>query len=244
MKKLFLLLLLSAIVNASQMVKLAGDNNYPPYSYSENGVAKGIYVDIIKSAFSKMDGYTLDLKMLAWKKAIAMTKKGKIVGFFPPYYSDERTEWTKFSEPILKETTIVFAKEKTLKNKKSFPKDFYGLTICMNRGFSLEAVAGKDLAQAVESKKITLIEANKNRDCLIRIKRKMADFYVNDQFIDTSEFSMVKKGLEVKASLGHLGFTLKTKNYPFMKDLEEKFNSVIKEMKSSGEIDKIMKKYR
>ena len=173
-----------------------------------------------------------------------MTKKGKVIGFFPPYYSDERAKWAKFSEPILKETTVIFAKQETLKNKNSFPEDFYGMRVCLNRAFSPIVMGGKELLEAIESKKITLIEANKNKDCLSRIKRKMADFYINDQFIDISEFKMIKRGVKVKENLGYIGFTLKTKNYPFMDDLQEKLNKVIKQMKKSGEIEKISQKYK
>jgi len=244
MRKIFLLLAISISVFASQTVKLVGDNNYPPYSYAEKGVAKGVYVDILKSAFSKIDGYDVKFKMMAWKKAITMTKKGKVIGFFPPYYSDERATWTKFSEPILGETTVVFAREEILKDKKSFPEDFYGMTVCLNRSFTPFVMGGDELVKAIESKKITLIEANKNKDCLARIKRKMADFYINDQLIDISEFDMVQRGIKVKSNLGHIGFTLKTKNYPYMDDLQTKVNQVIKQMKKSGEIEKIIQNYK
>jgi len=245
MKKIILLLLvLSSFLFAGKTIELAGDKDYPPYSYSENGVAKGIYVDIIKLAFSKIDAYDVKFNMMAWKKAITMTKKGMVVGFFPPYYTKSRTKWTKYSEPILEETTIIFAKDKILKNKVSFPKDFFGLTVCLNRGFDIAVMGKKDFIKAVQYKKITVTEASKNKDCLSRVKRGIADFYINDQFISLSGFDMIKRGSKVKINLGHIGFTLKTKRYPFMKDLESKLNSVIKKMKLNGEIDKIAKQYR
>lgn len=243
MKKLLIILALCSLLSA-QVVELAGDKSYPPYSYSEKGVAKGVYVDIIKSAFAKIDGYDVKFKMMAWKKAISMTKKGKVIGFFPPYYSKKRAEWLKFSESILDEKTIIYAKEKTLKNKKSFPKDFYGMKVCLNRGFTPQVMGGDALTKAVESKKIILIEANKNRDCLNRIKRNMVDFYINDQFIDISEFDMIKRGMKVKANQGYIGFTLEVKKYPFIEDLQLKINEIIKQMKKNGEIEKIAKKYR
>ena len=237
-------MLLTSSIYAAQTIELSGDMNYPPYSYKENGVAKGVYVDIINQAFSKMPNYNIKFNMMAYKRAIALTKKGKTVGFFPPQYSEERTSWTKFSEPILGETTIVFAKSETLKNKKNYPKDFYGTTVCLNRGFNQALLGGDEFAQAIKDKKIKLIEANKNRDCLTRVKRGLADFYINDQLIDISEFPSIKKGMNVKANFGHIGFTLKDSKYPFMEDLHEKFNTQIKKMKSNGQIDKIVKKYK
>ena len=244
MKKLLLIGLFVSNIFANETITLSGDMNYPPYSYKENGIAKGVYVDIIKSAFSKMPKYSVQFNMMAWKRAIALTKKGKIVGFFPPYYSKERTAWTKFSEPILEETSVIFAKDKTLKGKKDFPKDFYGTTLCINRGFTTTTQGGTELTKAVENKKIKLIEANNNNDCLSRVKRDIADFYINDQLIDISKFKSIKRGMKTNVNLGHIGFTLKESRYPFMKDLQEKFNTTIKQMKLSGEIDTILQSYK
>ena len=243
-KGLLVSLALSGTVFASQIVELAGDKNYPPYSYEQNGIPKGVYVDILKSAFSKMKDYDIRFNMMAYKRAIAMTKQGTTVGFFPPYYGKERTAWTKFSEPILAERTVIFAKNDILKTKKNYPKNFYGLTACLNRGFNQSLLGGEKFAKAVKEGRIKLIEGNDNVACLNRVNRGKADFYINDQLIDTSMFPEIKTGLKAKDNFGHVGFTLKTKNYPFIKDLENKFNEVIKSMKKSGEIEKILNNYK
>lgn len=232
------------VASAVQMIELAGDKSYPPYSYSEDGIAKGVYVEILTAAFNNIPDYDVNFNMMAWKRAIEYTKRGKMVGFFPPYYNKKRAQWTIFSEPILGETTVVFAKEGTLKIKKQYPGDFYGLTVCMNRGFSNLSLGGKKFADAVENKKIKLISGNDNKACLSRVARGMADFYINDQLIDTAKFPLIKRGMKTKENLGHVGFTLKAKKYPFIKDLQKQFNQMIKQMKKSGEIDQIIKKYR
>ena len=243
LNKLVLLGLLANSLFATQTIELLGDKSYPPYSYKENGNAKGVYVDVIKSAFAKIPEYNVKFKMVAWKRAIAMTKKGISIGFFPPYYSQERTSWSKFSEPIIDETSSVYAKETTLKGKVNFPKDFIGLTVCMNRGFT-PMTGGKEFADALKKKQIKLIEANSNKDCLARVKRGLADFYINDQLIDISSFPVIKRGMEVNSNFGHIGFTLQESKYPFMKDLQAKFNTIIKQMKKDGSIDKIVQKYK
>ena len=244
MKKLFLGLTFSICLYAGQIVELAGDKDYPPYSYSENGVAKGVYVDIIKSIFSKIDGYDVKFKMMAWKKAQIMVKTGKVVGFFPPYYSKQRLRWTKFSEPILNEKTIIFAKDEFIKKNKVFPKDFYGTTLCLNRGFMPEVMGGDKLVKAIKNDKIKLVEASKNKDCLNRVKRGLADFYINDQFIDISNFSMIDRGLSLKSNSGHIGFSLKDKKYPYIDDLKTKIDNTIVLMKKNGDIENIVKKYK
>ena len=243
LKILILAFIMCGTLFASEVVELSGDKNYPPYSYEEKGVPKGIYVDILKAAFEQMPEYKLKLKMMAYQRAINMTKEGLTVGFFPPYYGVERTAWTKFSEPILGETTVVFAKEDTLKTKKRYPEDFYGTTLCLNRGFNQLLLGGEKLSKAIKENKIKLIEGDDNQACLSRVVRGMADFYINDQLIDTKKFPIIKKGMKAKENFGHVGFTLQDKNYPYMKDLQNRFNAIIQKMKDNGQIEEILKKY-
>ncbi|NQY93633.1 MAG: transporter substrate-binding domain-containing protein, partial [Campylobacteraceae bacterium] len=181
---------------------------------------------------------------VAWKKAIALVKQGKTAGFFPPYFNEKRTAWTKFSEPLVNETTVIFAKESTLKGKTNFPDDFQGMKVCLNRGFSPTVMGGDKLEKAIKDGQIKLVEAKDNKSCLSRVDRGIADFYLNDQLIDTSSFPMLQKGMNIKGNSGYVGFTLKIENYPFMADVQKKFNAVIKDMKKSGELDKIVQKYK
>lgn len=235
-------LLIGSLFGA-QTVEISGDKAYPPYSYFEKGEAKGVYVDVIKAAFEKMPDYEVKFNMVAWKRAIALIKSGKTVGFFPPFYNEERTAWTKFSEPILKETTVVFAKEETISGKVKFPEDFYGMKACLNRGFSPLNIGGEGFVKAIKDGKIELVEANDNKACLSRVARGLVGFYLSDQLIDISKFPKVKKGMMIKGNDGHVGFTLKG-SYPFMDDFQMKFNKVIKDMKASGEVDKILQNYK
>ncbi|NPA55831.1 MAG: amino acid ABC transporter substrate-binding protein [Epsilonproteobacteria bacterium] len=245
MKKILLITIFALWALAKQtVVTLACDQGYPPYSYKEGSQAKGIYVDIIKKAFDKMPQYKLKIIPLAWKRAIWSVQKGRVVGFFPPYFNKERLAWTKFSKPILAETTIVFAKAKTLKNRKKFPDDFVGLTVCMNRGFSLASLGGEKFAKMVDSGSINIKWGNTNKTCLNQLQRNRADFYINDRLISLKGYPSIKRGLEVKHNNGYIGWTLQEKKYPYEEDLIKQFNKVITQMKKDGEIDAIVKKYQ
>lgn len=244
MKKLLSVLFFTIGLYGTQIVELSGDKGYPPYSYEENGIAKGVYVDILKKAFDKIEDYEVKFNMVAYKRAISMVKSGLTVAFFPPYYGKERIKWTKFSVPILAERTIVFSKREILKEKVNYPEDFYGMKVCLNRGFNKSLLGGEKFAKAIGEKKLILIEGNDNKACLNRVVRGMADFYINDQLIDTSRFKSIVKGMKAKDNFGHIGFTLKTEKYPYIEDLEMKLNDVIKQMKLSGEIESILKKYK
>jgi len=50
--------------------------------------------------------------------------------------------------------------------------------------------------------------------------------------------------MKAKSNFGHIGFTLKDSKYSFMKDLQQKLNATILQMKRSGEIDNILQNYK
>lgn len=249
-QKLLVLFLLLSHLQASQHVILFGDMGYPPYSYAENGEAKGVYVDIIKAAFDKMDDYDVEFIMVSWDRCKMMLKTGLAVGFFPPYFTQERTQWIDYSDKILEETTIVFASAEVLQDKHVFPDDFIGLTVCLNKGFAIEGLAGKKSAELIKQKKIHLVEGKNNNDgCLGRLTRKkpngelLADFYINDRLIDISKYPSVKRGIQIKSNHGHVGFSKNTHQFPYVKEIKNSFNRAINTMKENGEIEAIVKQY-
>jgi polar amino acid transport system substrate-binding protein len=244
MKKIITLLIISGSLFASQIIELNCDKGYPPYSYKENKVVKGVYVDVIKAIFSKIPEYDVKFKAMAWKHAISKVKQGKSIGFFPPYYLKKRTLWTKFSKPILGETSIVFAKQHIIDTKKNFPEDYKGLTVCMNRGFDILTQADENFEKMIKDKSIKLKLGDNNKNCLTQVQKNKADFYLNDQLIDIKDFPNIKRGVVTKNNYGYIGFTLKDKNFPYIKDLESKFNQTLIKIQKSGELNKILQKYK
>ena len=244
---LFHLLILNitsfCIAGPKQQVVVYGDSGYPPYSYLENNVPKGVYVDILQRAFSKMTDYEVTIKMKPWKRGINSVKNGSVIALFPPYYSDERTLWMSFSEPIIEEQVVVFGKAEKLAGKTKWPDDFYNSIFGMNRGFNPTSMAGYRFASAIQAGLIGLEEANNNEMNLKKLSAGRIDFYLNDTFIDTGKFPAVERGIVVKNNFGYLGFTRKYEGYPYITDFKTQFNTVIKQMKEAKEIDKILEIY-
>jgi len=243
MKKIIIGTLVATSMFAAQVVELACDKGYAPYSYKDGKVTKGVYVDVIKAVFDKIPEYDVKFKPMAWKKAIKQVQKGKVIGFFPPYFSKEREAWTKFSEPILGETTVIYAKEKLISKKLKFPEDYVGLTVCINRGFTLSGLGGDKFAKMIDGGSIDIKWGNDNKMCLNQLKKNKADFYINDRLIDTKKFPSIKRGTKIKNNDGYIGFTLKD-NFPNKNDVISKFNETIIKMKKDGEVDSILKKYQ
>ena len=232
-----------SFVFAKEQVIIYGDDNYPPYSFEKNREPKGIYVKVLKSAFSDMPDYNVTIKMVPWKRGLAYIKRGQGLALFPPYYSEKRKQWMLFSEPILKEQVIVFGTKEKLNGKAIWPEDFYGYKIGLNRGFGLYAVGGDKFGDACKAGKIKIQEANNNDQNLKKIKYGRIDFYINDRLIDISQYPSIKRGVVANINYGYLGFTKKNEIFSFKSDFIEKFNRSIKKMKESGEIKKIIETY-
>ena len=238
-----LLLAPVGVAIASQVVTIFGDKSYPPYSYIEDGEAKGIYVEVFREAFERMPDYSVNFKMIPWRRMVKGVKSGEYVAFFPPYYSDERTSWINYSTPILAEQVVVFGKKEKLLDKVKWPEDFYGSTIGLNNGYGIEVMGGKVFLQATQNGTITLKHAGDNVTNLKMLEKNRIDFYINDKLTDISQYEGLAKGVVAADNFSYLGFTKKTENFPFLPDLITKFNAVIEQMKSEGFIKNMANKY-
>ena len=249
MKRLSLLMLLlinfigHGIVYARQQVTIYGDDNYPPYSFAENDQPKGIYFEVLKLVFAKMPDYAVQIKMISWKRGLSCIKRGACLAIFPPYFAEKRLSWMMLSEPILEEKVIVFGKAEKLKGKIKWPQDFLNYQIGLNNGFSPHALGGNAFGEAFEAGKVIIQEAKNNDHNLRKLEMGRIDFYLNDRLIDISKYPSVKRGIVTNVNYGHLGFTRKDENFKYLYDFKQKFNTIIKEVKATNQIEIIVKKY-
>jgi len=248
-KALFLTMILAVVlflpsrVWSDQQVVVYGDRYYPPYSYLEDGQAKGIYVEILMAAFAQMKDYEVTINMMPWKRGLDAVKEGKAVALFPPYQTKERMAWIDFSEPILAEQIVVFGKSEGLAGKVVWPEDFFGSNFGLNLGFDQTALGGEKFVEACATGKIKVQEANSTEQNLKKLKADRIDFYINDRLANIDLFPSIKRGMVVAENHGHLGFTRKSEAFKFLPDFKKQFNGAIKNLKASKEIDRILKKY-
>lgn len=229
-------------------VTVIGDSNYFPYSYKEGGEMKGIYTEIMKTAFSRMSGYNISVDGMPWKRGLAKTKKGEIFAIYPPYLRPKARPFINpYSESILGENVILLChKDIFNKSRSKWPEDFYGLNIGQNNGFDFIDDAHRN---AVKSGKIKASYAKSATANIRKLDKKKIDCYINDRFVVLQEakkqgkMSSFKEGPTLKTEQGYLGFA-KNGKFPFKNDFIAKFNTVIKQMKASGEIQKILDKYK
>ncbi|OQX21985.1 MAG: ABC transporter substrate-binding protein [Desulfobacteraceae bacterium IS3] len=236
-------------------VSVYADDDYPPYSYKEEGKLTGIYTEILMTAFSRMEGYKVNIKPVPWKRGLDYLEKGTGFALYPPYYRPKERPYIKpYSIPILGEKIVVFCKENVLAQPRpDWPKDYYGLTIGNNAGF---LSGGDDFWDAVKSGKIKVEEAKGTRLNILKLGENRFDCYMNDRLSTLWELNRLKKngeydeggrhvkieeGATVSVEQAFLGFTDRDKGKFYYKDdFVMKFNAVIADMKNKGEIQKII----
>ncbi len=97
MRKISILILLGIFwcIGAlqAQTIKIATDKNmWYPYSYEENGVSKGLHIDIVNQALENL-GYSFVFTPLPWKRCLAMVERGKFDAIISASYKPKRAEY-------------------------------------------------------------------------------------------------------------------------------------------------------
>lgn len=254
----FIAILLSSMAFAKEL-KIIADAGYPPYSYLEKGEVKGIYTEILRKAFKKVKGFNPKIVAYPWKKGLEAVKKGDVFAIYPPYHHVRKRPYIwPYSIPILDEKLVVFCNSIAVAGRKlrNFPDDFHGVKFGNNAGFS---VGGDKFWHAVKRNKIKVIEAKNSEENLRNLANNTVGCYINDKLSVLYELRRLKKEVSFKGlayankikefttvstEQGFLGISAK---YP-MKESEleaflQSFNSVIYEMRRSGELEEIVNKY-
>jgi len=77
---------------------IAGLADYPPYSYQENLVIRGMNVEIAKAAFHRA-GHEVDIVLMPWKRLLSSARSGAVDGTLGAFITDERRVYLDFIEP-------------------------------------------------------------------------------------------------------------------------------------------------
>lgn len=237
-------------------VDVYADQDYPPYAYKEGQEVKGIYTEIIRKAFDQMEGYSVSIKPLPWKRALSYIEQGKGFALYPPYHRPQKRPYIwPYSMPILDERVVVFCTEDVLNHsiRPNWPEDYYGLTIANNAGYEL---GGETFWQAVKAGKIKVQESGGNRSNLMKLGLKRVDCYMNDRISILFELKQMKQsglydeggrharlveGATITLEQGFLGITDRDGGkFPYKADFLKQFNSVIYEMRKSGALSRIV----
>jgi polar amino acid transport system substrate-binding protein len=232
---------------SSWAITIVGDDSYPPYSFRDEGKVTGIYTDIIQHALVSIED-SASIIAMPWKRGLSELKTKKIDALYPPYYRLEQRPYMSYSTDILNETLVIVCNSKVSSQLKTFPKDYKGINLGKNAGFS----PGAAVDQAVKSKIIKMHETKGMTGNLKMLIHNRIDCYVNDRFSILYELKkMLGRGEYDGSSIvethvlgiekGYLAINKEASTD--VKAFIDRFNGIIEEMKSSGKIDEIIDKY-
>jgi len=273
MKKIFCFLLTYFVASfqllAVQNVRISTYDVLPPFAFKDaQGNLTGVYIEIVKSAVSKMPDYTVSFKVAPWARAKVSVKTGETFAILPPYFhahdwltdtKPKRPYIWPYSLPLFTQRDVIICNEKTLSiSRPSYPEDYRGLKFVMWRG---DGRAGEKFIQMANNKEIELQMLNDMKSSIPFLLSERADCTVTSripfawyvkQLKKSGEYQKYKKhGVTLKEAAvissneGYLGYTDidAEKNFPYKKDFSIKFDIEIYKMKKSGEIQAIIDRY-
>ena len=248
----------TALAQTPISVTVLCDASYPPYSYAENGEAKGLYNDILRAAFARMPGYRVSIRPVPWPRGLAALEKGTAFALFPPYYRPVERPWMDYSRPILEESVVAFVRSELAQQRaiEDFPAAYAGLRIGLNRGFNI--IAAPDYKRMLAAGQVQQSYASDNRTNLLQLKRQRIDVYINDRLsilwelqqmrdqdlLGNAELDWLVEGPRLSSEHGHLGYTrLNPQAYPYKQDFMQRLDQVLLDLEADGSIARLAAHY-
>jgi polar amino acid transport system substrate-binding protein len=208
-------------------------------------ITGGLDFEIMESAF-KIMGCKLEWEHLPWKRLLKEVKDGRRDLASGANATDERAEWSYFSESYREAYNALFIRPEDA--KRIVLSDLGDLT---NTEFKVSAqkgsYLGKEYAELSKNPKFMerIYEVNTDEIAFKMLKKKRLDGVLMN--IYTGKTIAKKVGMKVNV---HPNINLKKKKYIVLfskkstnKDLVSKFNKALKKMHSDGTIKKLMAKY-
>jgi len=234
-----LILLSSRSVLAAEMLFVVDD--FPPYQYlTPSGEARGSSYEVVQAVFDSLR-IPIKVDFLPWKRAVASTRLGDAAGLFSCGYKKERESFVQYSDPISFATKGVIVKKSFQGSPISALKDLQKISVGAVAGFA----SNKFLTEAG----IPFFGVPKISSVIPML--------ANDRFkalyitLETGQFLAAKSGMAGRFKYIPLkDFALRpyhlcfSKKWPGYRELADKFNHALGELKASGRLKAIHAKYR
>lgn len=265
MKLIFMILLLIStslsVAGEDIEVTVHVDDAYKPFSFMHEGRAKGMYIDVLRAAFSKMDGFNVKMKPIPWNRGKKMMETGKQFALTPTFFHAH--DWPylyPYSLPFYTETIIAVCTEKTLKQARPhWPDDYKGLIVGNVAGF--DGWGGSKFRALVKQAKIHYIEAQSTDALIQMIPRGHADCIMIENRAFDYEYRRLKssaaynenshskliKGAIIGTDPVYIGYSeaaIKSGKHTYAYDFRKAFDAAIYQMNKSGEVEDIMSAYQ
>lgn len=220
----------------AKVIKVGTEASFAPFEFQEEGSKEytGFDMDLIR-ALGKQMGYEVQIQNVGFDGLIPSLESGNIdVAISAMTIKEERAKKVSFSKPYYKSglTLVVKSDNNTI---KSFA-DLEGKKIAVQLG-----TTGADEAKKVKNAQIR--EFNSAPEAFLELKAGGVDAVVNDKPVN--DYYITKAGGKDAKTIGEpltseeYGIATSKKN----KELTEKLDKALDELKKNGEYDKIYMKW-
>ncbi|MCR4741221.1 MAG: basic amino acid ABC transporter substrate-binding protein [Lachnospiraceae bacterium] len=210
---------------------MATNAEFPPYEYYEGSEVVGIDAELAKAIADKL-GMELTIEDMAFDSIIASVQTGKAdVGIAGMTVTEDRLQNVSFSTPYTESRQVVILKEDS---DIASVEDLTGKTIGVQLG-----TTGDIFAEDIEN--ATLERYNKGMEAVQSLNQGKVDAVIIDM-MPAKVFVEQNEGLKILDE----DFAVEEYAIAVAKDnteLLDKINAALEELKSSGELQKIIDKY-
>ena len=251
MRKVALLFVIVCIVLSSgfseskKVIILGTVENLPPFSYYEDGVLKGIDIEVINE-LAKRTNLELTIKTLPWIRVISQLQAGTIDGAFSVYDNEERKKFCTYIDVVHYDNLGIVVRKEKLFNYFTI-HDMYGKKVGINSGvyvtkeFEMAVANGNIIVEDVNDSEMTNVQKLfVNRiDAVIGVVETM--LYSARQLGYTGEIVSIEKKIEVNRP----GYLVLSNKAEIINDsnIRIKLSGKINEIMNDGTYEKILKKY-
>lgn len=237
-------LIISSSLVSGEEISIFGNHKKPPKVYSDNGIPKGILIDIMKYVDSHLPE-SFEYKLYPWKRAFYSAKVGKggIIGFSK---NSER-------QKIFDYTDVMYYDEVVLVVLKG--KEFDYQSIDDLKGKRVGIQLGASYGDAFEKAKNSIMTVDEDNNSEQRLLKLLADridvavlgpgkasvnYFINHNKVLSANRGKIKTlPTPLKRDPNYLGFAKTMKKQPLI----DRINKVLKRGYQSGDIPKIIDGY-
>ena len=216
-------------------IRVAGDNNYPPYEYvDEYGTYKGFNVDIM-NAISIELGLDIDLVPMEWNDAVEALERKEVDLIQGIYRTEEREEKFLFADPIVVSSQAIFVMKNT--NIIAEIEDLSGVRVAFQEGDINQEIINNipDIILIPKKNQIEAMEALLNGEADACVCNKLTSIYYLQKFKKSHLVKIVGEPIE-DTEYGPA-------TYYGNEELIMLINQGLRKIKSNGIYDKIYKKW-
>lgn len=123
-------------------IRVAPELNYPPFSFYESGVWRGLSVDMLRLIEQQLGRTLTLLPGQSLDTILARVKRGEVDVVTSLKETPERSETLLFTPPYFKVPTVILVRDSS--DAKSWPASFAGKRIGVGKGYGVQSYLDKN----------------------------------------------------------------------------------------------------